>query len=110
MVNGATRYRGVTAGLSSCVPKLAFGDCEQWRLGTHQSGGLKVLGHPEDKRKHFVNFDKCTCGAYQYLAVRLLRRSLTIYLIHVKGKERRYLNVAHVKKSQLDVHGRETAD
>ena len=63
-----------------------------------------------DERKHFVNFDKCVCGAYQYLAVRLLRHSLTIYLIHVKGKERKYLSVAHVKNSTLDVHGRETAN
>jgi hypothetical protein len=68
-----------------------------------------IASRSEDERKHFVNFDKCVCGAYQYLAVRLLRRSLTIYLIHVRGNERRYLNVAHVKKSMLDIHGRETA-
>lgn len=68
-----------------------------------------IAARSEDERKHFVNFDKCICGAYQYLAVRLLKRSLTIYLIHVKGKERKYLSVAHLKKSMLDVHGRETS-
>jgi hypothetical protein len=70
-----------------------------------------VLDQAKDQRKHSVNFDKCqSCGAYQYLAVRILRRSLTVYLIHVRGKERRYLNVAHVKKSKLDIHGSETAN
>ena len=62
-----------------------------------------------DERRHFVNFDKCVCGAYQYLAVRMLRKSLTIYLIHIRGKERRYLKVAHVKNSTLDIHAGETA-
>ena len=69
-----------------------------------------VFDRAEDERKHFVNFEKCSCGAYQYLAVRLLRRSITVYLIHIRGKERRYLNVAHLKKSTLDIHGRETSN
>jgi hypothetical protein len=68
-----------------------------------------IAARSEDERKHFVNFDKCQCGAYQYLAVRLLRKSFTVYLIHVRGKERKYLNVAHVPNSALDIHGRETA-
>lgn len=69
-----------------------------------------MLEQAEDERKHFVNFDKCRCGAYQYLAVRILRRSLTVYLIHIRGKERKYLNVAHIKKHMLDIHARETAN
>ncbi len=68
-----------------------------------------IASRADDERKHFVNFDRCACGAYQYLAVRLLRRSFTVYLIHIKGKERKYLNVAHIKNSTLDIHGRETA-
>ncbi len=62
-----------------------------------------------DERKHFVNFEKCRCGAYQYLAVRVLRKSFTVYLIHISGTKRRYVNVAHVKKATLDVHAGETA-
>jgi hypothetical protein len=69
-----------------------------------------IAARSAEERKHFVNFDRCICGAYQYLAVRLLRKSLTVYLIHIKGKERRYLNVAHVKNSSLDIHAGETAN
>jgi hypothetical protein len=67
-----------------------------------------IASRPQDERRHFVNFDRCVCGAYQYLAVRILRKSLTVYLIHIRGKERRYLNVAHVKNSTLDIHAGET--
>jgi hypothetical protein len=76
----------------------------------NQGRGLIMPERTEDERKHFVNFDKCQCAAYQYLAVRILKRSLTVYLIHVKGKERKYLNVAHVKKFALDIHGRESSN
>ena len=69
-----------------------------------------IAARSEYKRKHLVNFDRCICGAYQYLAVRLLKRSLTIYLIHINGKERKYLNVAHVKNARLELHGRETSN
>ena len=69
---------------------------------------LSLTERARDERRNFVNLEKCSCGAYRYLAVRMLRRSLTLYLIHIKGKDRKYLNVAHVKKSMLEIHGRET--
>ncbi len=63
-----------------------------------------------DERRHFVNLERCRCGAYRYLAARILKRGVTFYLIHINGKHRKYLNVAHIKKNMLDVHAGETTN
>lgn len=60
--------------------------------------------------QHFLNLEKCTCGAYRYLAVREHKKSYEIYLIHHRhfstGQNiRKYTSLASIPKFKLNVHG-----
>lgn len=57
-----------------------------------------------DTRQHLVALDRCRCGGSRYLAVRLWKRTVTFYMIHILNGKRRYLNVANVKNDMLDIH------
>jgi hypothetical protein len=59
--------------------------------------------------KHFLNLDRCTCGAYRYLAVREHKRSFEVYLIHHshslrENDSRKYRKLASVPKYKLNIH------
>jgi hypothetical protein len=59
--------------------------------------------------QHFLNLDKCTCGAYRYLAIREHKRSYEVYLIHhshspVSQNQRRYAKLASIPKHKLNIH------
>jgi len=59
--------------------------------------------------QHFLNLDKCGCGAYRYLAAREHKRSYEIYLIHhfhAHGSQptRRYAKLASIPKYRLNIH------
>ena len=59
--------------------------------------------------QHFLNLDKCTCGAYRYLAVREHKRSYEVYLIHHANSttvrdQRKYSKLASIPKRKLNIH------
>jgi hypothetical protein len=59
--------------------------------------------------QHFLNLDKCTCGAYRYLAVREHKRSYEVYLIHhshtkSSSDQRKYSKLASIPKYKLNIH------
>ncbi len=59
--------------------------------------------------QHFLNLEKCTCGAYRYLAVREHKKSYEIYLIHHRhfstGQNvRKYSKLASIPKFKIDIH------
>lgn len=59
--------------------------------------------------QHFLNLDKCTCGAYRYLAIREHKRSYEVYLIHHlhsqnSQDQRRYSKLASIAKYRLNIH------
>lgn len=59
--------------------------------------------------KHFLNLDRCTCGAYRYLAVREHKRSYEVYLIHHLHSQdsqdsRKYAKLASIPKYKLNMH------
>ena len=59
--------------------------------------------------QHFLNLDKCTCGAYRYLAVREHKRSYEVYLIHHSHSrdsqdKRKYAKLASIPKYLLNMH------
>jgi hypothetical protein len=61
--------------------------------------------------KHFLNLDRCTCGAYRYLAVREHKRSFEVYLIHhshsrSESDSRKYNKLASIPKYKLNLHDR----
>ncbi len=59
--------------------------------------------------QHFLNLEKCTCGAYRYLAVREHKKSYEIYLIHhmhfATGQDtRKYSKLASIAKYRVNIH------
>ena len=59
--------------------------------------------------QHFLNLDRCTCGAYRYLAIREHKRSYEVYLIHHSHSQnsqdqRRYSKLASIPKYRLNIH------
>ncbi len=59
--------------------------------------------------QHFLNLDKCGCGAYRYLAVREHKRSYEVYLIHHSHShnspaQRKYSKLASIPKHRLNIH------
>ena len=59
--------------------------------------------------QHFLNLEKCNCGAYRYLAVREHKKSYEIYLIHHKhfsaGENvRKYAKLASIPKFKINIH------
>jgi len=59
--------------------------------------------------QHFLNLEKCTCGAYRYLAVREHKKSYEIYLIHhlhfATGQDtRKYSKLASIPKFRVNIH------
>jgi hypothetical protein len=59
--------------------------------------------------QHFLNLEKCTCGAYRYLAVREHKKSYEIYLIHHRhfgaGQNiRKYSKLASIPKFRVNIH------
>ena len=59
--------------------------------------------------QHFLNLDRCSCGAYRYMAVREHKRSYQVYLIHhmhfPNGRdERKYSKLASIPKYKIDIH------
>ena len=55
--------------------------------------------------QHFVNLDKCTCGAYKYIALREHQKGYEVFLIehrHVRGEKdtRKYKQMATFRKSE----------
>lgn len=59
--------------------------------------------------QHFLNLDKCSCGAYRYLAIREHKKSYEVYLIHhshSRGSQdsRRYMKLASIPKRKLNIH------
>jgi len=59
--------------------------------------------------QHFLNLEKCTCGAYRYLAVREHKKSYEIYLIHhmhfATGQDtRKYSKLASIPKYRVNIH------
>ena len=63
--------------------------------------------------QHFLNFEKCNCGAYRYLAVREHKKSYEIYLIHHRhfttGQDiRKYSKLASIPKFRINIHDQRT--
>ncbi|MDA4111825.1 MAG: hypothetical protein OK439_04760 [Thaumarchaeota archaeon] len=63
--------------------------------------------------QHFLNLDKCNCGAYRYMAVREHKKSYEIYLIHhthlPSGQDtRKYAKLASIPKFRLNLHDERT--
>ena len=61
------------------------------------------------RMQHFLNLEKCSCGAYKYLAVREHKKSYEIYLIHHRhfstGQNvRKYSKLASIPKFKLNIH------
>jgi hypothetical protein len=59
--------------------------------------------------QHFLNLEKCNCGAYRYLAVREHKKSYEIYLIHhlhfSDGRNtRKYSKLASIPKFRINIH------
>lgn len=59
--------------------------------------------------QHFLNLDKCQCGAYRYLAIREHKRSYEVYLIHhshspLSQNQRKYAKLASIPKHRLNIH------
>jgi hypothetical protein len=59
--------------------------------------------------QHFLNLEKCNCGAYRYLAVREHKKSYEIYLIHhlhfSDGRNtRKYSKLASIAKFRINIH------
>jgi hypothetical protein len=59
--------------------------------------------------QHFLNLEKCNCGAYRYLAVREHKKSYEIYLIHhlhfSAGPDvRKYSKLASIPKFRINIH------
>lgn len=59
--------------------------------------------------QHFLNLDKCDCGAYRYLAIREHKRSYEVYLIHHMHSQsttdrRKYAKLASIPKFKLNIH------
>ena len=59
--------------------------------------------------QHFLNLDKCECGAYRYLAIREHKRSYEVYLIHhshsqLSPDQRKYAKLASIPKHRLNIH------
>ena len=59
--------------------------------------------------QHFLNLDKCSCGAYRYLAIREHKRSYEVYLIHHahipnSQAQRKYSKLASIPKHRLNIH------
>ena len=58
--------------------------------------------------KHFLNLERCTCGAYRYLAMREHKRSYEVYLIHhmhsADTDTRKYSKLASIPKYRLNIH------
>jgi len=59
--------------------------------------------------QHFLNLEKCSCGAYRYLAVREHKKSFEIYMIHHKhfssGQDtRKYRKLASIPKFKINLH------
>ena len=58
--------------------------------------------------KHFLNLERCTCGAYRYLAVREHKKSYEVYLIHhmhsTDADARKYTKLASIPKYRLNIH------
>ena len=59
--------------------------------------------------QHFLNLDKCSCGAYRYIAVREHKKSYEIYLIHhthlqSRRDSRKYAKLASIPKYRLNLH------
>jgi hypothetical protein len=59
--------------------------------------------------QHFLNLEKCTCGAYRYLAIREHKKSYEIYLIHQRhfsnGQDvRKYFKLASIAKFRINIH------
>jgi hypothetical protein len=59
--------------------------------------------------QHFLNLEKCNCGAYRYLAVREHKKSYEIYLIHhlhfATGQDsRKYSKLASIAKYRVNIH------
>ena len=56
--------------------------------------------------QHFVNLDKCPCGAYKYIALREHQKGYEVYLIehrHIRGEKdtRKYKQLATFRKSEI---------
>jgi hypothetical protein len=65
--------------------------------------------------QHFLNLDKCDCGAYRYLAVREHKRSYEVYLIHhshtsSSQDQRKYAKLASIPKFRLNIHNERIND
>ena len=63
--------------------------------------------------QHFLNLEKCKCGAYRYLAVREHKKSYEIYLIHhlhfSAGPDvRKYSKLASIPKFRINIHDQRT--
>ncbi|MDA4129668.1 MAG: hypothetical protein OK457_02750 [Thaumarchaeota archaeon] len=59
--------------------------------------------------QHFLNLEKCSCGAYRYIAIREHKKSYEIYLIHHlhsahQPDSRKYSKLASIPKHRLNVH------
>lgn len=59
--------------------------------------------------QHFLNLEKCSCGAYRYLAVREHKKTFEIYMIHHRhlhgGQNfRRYCKLASIPKFKTNIH------
>ncbi len=65
--------------------------------------------------QHFLNLEKCSCGAYRYLAVREHKKSYEIYLIHhlhfSSGQNvRKYSKLASIPKFRINIHDQRTEE
>jgi len=65
--------------------------------------------------QHFLNLEKCNCGAYRYLAVREHKKSYEIYLIHhlhySNGENlRKYSKLASIPKFRINIHNQRTEE
>lgn len=59
--------------------------------------------------QHFLNLERCTCGAYRYLAVREHKKSYEICMIHHKHlsprkNDRKYRKLASIPKFKTNFH------
>lgn len=55
---------------------------------------------------HFGAIDRCSCGAYRYLALKTLKRFIEVVKIHqhAESGKREYVVVAKIPKSALEEH------
>jgi hypothetical protein len=59
--------------------------------------------------QHFLNLERCSCGAYRYLAIREHKKSFEIYLIHHRHLSadqnvRKYRKLASIPKFKINIH------